>query len=43
MNNYLTAQNRLEKICYQRLKAKDFAQKPTRLQKIITTIKGVSK
>lgn len=32
-----------DNLCYQRLKAKDFAQKPTLLQKILTTIKGAAK
>lgn len=40
MNHYLTAQNRLDKICYQRIQSPDFAQSPTFMQKIIKTIKG---
>ncbi|WP_265937185.1 hypothetical protein [Acinetobacter sp. ANC 4910] len=43
MNNILMAQNRLDKICYQRIQSPDFAQKPTLLQKIFTTIKGAAK
>ncbi|WP_171257559.1 hypothetical protein [Acinetobacter qingfengensis] len=35
-------QSHLDKICYQRILSPNFAQKPTFIQRIITTIKGAS-
>ena len=35
--------SKLDSICYRRIKAKDFAQKQTLIQKLITPIKGAAK
>lgn len=32
----------LDQVCYKRIQAKDFAQKQTLIQKIITIIKGAN-